>query len=285
MTVTDAASAGAAGPPPAGLAAIGVIVPVRDEEILLGASLHALLAAMSLPVVSELPVRVALVLDRCADRSGEIAAGFARRLRAGPRDHRLTVIESRAGNVGSARHAGAGAVLEDLDGIGPERIWLATTDADSRVPRQWLAHQAAQRAGRVEAWAGTVKVEDWTERAARCRPRFTTTTRGPPAGGATCTAPTWASAPPPTSRRAGSPHAHRRGSRAVAPPRRHRRPPGPRRHLPRDDQCPPPGPGAAGFRRRPRPVGAGTRRGSHEGRSTSPRRRPAGAGRLRPCPS
>jgi hypothetical protein len=48
------------------------------------------------------------------------------------------------------------------DGIPPESIWLATTDADSTVPGDWLTTQLAWRAAGADALAGTVAVSSWS---------------------------------------------------------------------------------------------------------------------------
>ena len=56
----------------------------------------------------------------------------------------------------------AATALGLLAGIDIADAWLATTDADSVVPANWLAHQVRiQRAG-LHAWAGTVQVSDWS---------------------------------------------------------------------------------------------------------------------------
>jgi hypothetical protein len=46
----------------------------------------------------------------------------------------------------------------------PVGVWLAGTDSDSRVPADWLSHQVHQYRRGVEGWAGTVVVDDWSER-------------------------------------------------------------------------------------------------------------------------
>jgi hypothetical protein len=171
MTATDGTSLGGK-TPPAQLAAFGVVVPVRDEELLLGGSLSALARALCRPELTGVAVRVVVVLDRCVDRSAQIADTAAAQVRASGPDRRLMVVEASAGNVGVARHAGFCAVLADLEGLGIESVWLASTDADSNVPGTWLSHQMTQRTQGIDAWAGTVSVEDWTDRPASLRASF-----------------------------------------------------------------------------------------------------------------
>lgn len=132
---------------------LGVVVPARDEAELLPDCLAALARAAAHPELAGVPVLVVVVADRCTDTTADVArAGGAR------------VLETGGGNVGDARHAGVLAVLAEArrTGIAAERVWVATTDADSRVPADWLALQAVGAASGVDAVVGTVAVTDWT---------------------------------------------------------------------------------------------------------------------------
>jgi glycosyltransferase involved in cell wall biosynthesis len=133
--------------------AVGIIVPVHNEEERIAACLEALRAACaSLP--SGLPARVAVVLDTCSDRSGAIARSYR-----GDEDE---VIEVSYRNVGRARHAGAECLLRQFNTIDRGKLWLATTDADSTVPSVWLQEQLALADAGVDGVAGTIRVEDWS---------------------------------------------------------------------------------------------------------------------------
>jgi glycosyltransferase involved in cell wall biosynthesis len=138
---------------------IGVVVPAHNEETLLPACLDALRSAASLV---DLPVHVVVVLDRCIDESSSI-------VRAVPD---ITVIELDAGNVGVARAVGTEFVLRSAGRTPPERIWLATTDADSTVPRDWLVAQRALANAGWEVVIGTVTVDDWSEHGREIAPRW-----------------------------------------------------------------------------------------------------------------
>ncbi|MQA32365.1 glycosyltransferase [Modestobacter roseus] len=132
---------------------LGVVVPARDEEELLPGCLAALAAAAAHPELSGVAVRVLVVTDGCTD--GTAAVGHA----AG-----VTVVPGAGRGVGAARDLGARTVLHAArqEGVPAGRVWLACTDADSRVPADWLVvHRAAAAAG-VDALAGTVTVEDWS---------------------------------------------------------------------------------------------------------------------------
>lgn len=134
---------------------IGVLVPARDEQELLPACLAALAVAAAAPELTGVAVAVVVVADGCTDATVEraVEAGVAVVARPGPQ-----------GNVGAARHAGALHLLADAarGRVPAERVWLASTDADSQVPADWLAlHRTAAEAG-LDAVLGTVAVADWS---------------------------------------------------------------------------------------------------------------------------
>ena len=129
------------------LDSVAVVVPARDEELTLPGCLQALHEARDAlhrhrPGIA---VSVLVVLDRCVDRSSAVVAEH-------PGIEALTV---RAGGVGAARAAGAAHVLErsvDLD-----RVWLASTDADSVVPPHWLLTQVDLTENGLDLVLGTVE--------------------------------------------------------------------------------------------------------------------------------
>lgn len=138
-----------------GVDLLGVVVPARDEAELLPACLAALATAADVPELAGTAVEVVVVADGCTD--GTVAVARA----AG-----VTVLESAdpAGNVGLARHRGARWLLAAAGRawVPADRVWLACTDADSRVPQDWLAvHRTAAGSG-VDAFVGTVAIDDWT---------------------------------------------------------------------------------------------------------------------------
>ncbi|MBT2547137.1 glycosyltransferase family 2 protein [Arthrobacter sp. ISL-65] len=138
---------------------VEVVMPVHDEEHHLGPALAALRAAAD-ALMGQRPstaVGITVVLDHCTDRSPAIAARFAGStagLNIGVR-----VLHRRFRNAGASRAAGVAAALGNretghlqdaghlespghLDSTGYlESTWLANTDADSRVPADWLVRQ------------------------------------------------------------------------------------------------------------------------------------------------
>ena len=130
--------------------AVGVVIPAHNEQELLPASLHSLAEAVGR---IEVPTRIVVALDRCTDRSAAIVAEFrAAGLPVRP------VSVPRPG-VGAARAAGVRALLASL---GVDGTWLASTDADSVVPPDWLARQLAHVRLGAEVVVGTVRVTDWS---------------------------------------------------------------------------------------------------------------------------
>lgn len=120
---------------------IAVIVPAHDEEAHLPACLSSIARARRDAALGGEPVAVVVVLDACRDGSRAIAAA-----------HGVDTVELQARCVGTARALGAERALA----LGAR--WLAFTDADGRVPPDWLSGQLALGA---DAVCGTVEVDDW----------------------------------------------------------------------------------------------------------------------------
>ncbi|MDX6570669.1 MAG: hypothetical protein QOH15_3247 [Gaiellales bacterium] len=137
------------------IGAVLIVVPAHDEELLLPRCLASLQRATGHPALARIQVRIALVLDRCSDWSGELAAPLLQ--------GSDLLLEQRDGNVGAARRLGARALLAAECGRPGSDVWIATTDADSRVPADWLARQVALADAGADAVAGTIAVDDWHE--------------------------------------------------------------------------------------------------------------------------
>src|ERR1700722_12041743 len=137
--------------------ALGVVVPVHDEAPLLGDALDALEAAFDQLRSAGIPSLLALVFDSCRDESVNVAQRWATGL---SRRTALTVsaTTSNARNVGVARRLGCAVVFEYFFDQRPEHIWIATTDADSRVPRMWIGEQIRHHERGIDGWAGRVAV-------------------------------------------------------------------------------------------------------------------------------
>jgi len=134
---------------------VGVVVPAKNEAGLILDCLDALAIAAAAVAV---PVAVAVVLDDCTDATPDLVAEGAARLGLD-----LHTREIRASSVGTARQLGMTATLARLGVAG---TWLATTDADSVVPADWLTRQLRYAQAGANVVAGTVGVKDWSERPA-----------------------------------------------------------------------------------------------------------------------
>ena len=122
---------------------IGILIPVHNEEALLGECLEAALIAAHHPGLLNERVQVLVVLDSCSDASAAIAETFA-----------VQRLEVQARNVGHVRGVGARYLLNQ------GARWISCTDADSRVAPDWLVAQLALNA---DAVCGTVTVDTWSE--------------------------------------------------------------------------------------------------------------------------
>jgi glycosyltransferase involved in cell wall biosynthesis len=131
-----------------------VVIPARNEEELVGACLRAVARAVAHThtVLGERAplIRVEFVADHCTDSTAVVARGF----------DGVRVLEratgAPVGNVGAARAAGVTAGLDQI--AGPrDRVWLAHTDADSRVPENWIVEQLAMAADGADLMVGTVR--------------------------------------------------------------------------------------------------------------------------------
>jgi len=137
---------------------IGVAVPAHDEQELLPACLAALAVAAARPGVP--PVRVVVVADGCSDSTVAVARAAG-----------VEVLEVALRNAGAARAYGLDTIAA-TSRVPLSGLWLATTDADSRVPQEWFVDQARWRDAGWDAVAGTVVVEDWSAHPPHAEQRF-----------------------------------------------------------------------------------------------------------------
>jgi hypothetical protein len=135
--------------------AFAVGIPARDEAERIVDMIDALTRAAS---NSPAPVHVAIAADHCRDDTEALARDALERGRAAFRS--ASVIPLVAGTAGAARHAACRAALRhaSVSCAAPERIWIATTDADSAVPDAWFTlHDAWARRG-AHGVAGLVEL-------------------------------------------------------------------------------------------------------------------------------
>ncbi|MFP7759973.1 glycosyltransferase [Marisediminicola sp. LYQ85] len=133
-----------------GIRSVAVVVPVRNEEALLGASLDAIDAAIDevrrSPTWRSVEIVIVVVLDDCTDGSASIA-----REREG-----VVVVEVSFRCVGAVRAHGTAHAL-GATRVHPAALWLAHTDGDSRVPREWITSQLDHAATGATVVLGSIR--------------------------------------------------------------------------------------------------------------------------------
>jgi len=141
-----------------------VAIPVRDEEDRIEACLDALLAQRDLSG-RRLPadaLGLVLLLNNCGDRTAAIARG---RLAASGAPFAVVnvALPPSQANAGFARRLALDLAALWLERAGRCDGVLLTTDADSRVPPQWLARKLAAIHAGCGAVAGRVTLEPTEE--------------------------------------------------------------------------------------------------------------------------
>ncbi len=111
-----------------------VVIPARDEQRLIARCLESVLTSSAQP-------RVIVVADRCVDQTAAVARCYPG----------VEVVEIHAGSVGIARAAGFSLATSE---------WIATTDADSVVPIDWLQSQLELADAGADVAVGTVRPGD-----------------------------------------------------------------------------------------------------------------------------
>lgn len=141
----------------ASLDAVAVVIPVHNEEQHVVRALEAVRAAVDFLKARRpgIDARVMVVLDACTDNSGFLARRFA------AADPRFIVMDAAFRCVGKSRRAGIEALWDgpcDAGSAVPaSRLWLANTDADSCVPRNWLVRQVALADAGADVVLGSVE--------------------------------------------------------------------------------------------------------------------------------
>ena len=129
--------------------AVGVVIPARNEEDSIVECLDSVIQALdAAPTVDS--SRIVVVADCCNDQT----ALLARRRLAG----RGSTIECSVASAGTARRLGAAQVQTHFAGRHPSEIWIANTDADSRVSIDWISHHLQLATRGFCAIAGIVRV-------------------------------------------------------------------------------------------------------------------------------
>ncbi len=135
----------------AAIARLLVAVPARDEDETIQACVDSIVRAGR---ATGLPFGVHVAADSCADATVDRLDALRTRYRE------LRVVEGAWGNAGAARRAAVASFLAGTPTCAspPSTIWLANTDADCLVPRDWLTSQL-RHAPSCDALAGIVELD------------------------------------------------------------------------------------------------------------------------------
>lgn len=129
--------------------AVHVVVPARDEAELLPRCLHSVERARRLlrTCRPHLLVDVTVVLDGCRDGTALVVEAA-----------RVGSLVVDLGVVGETRDAGVRQAVDVAadEGVAPDELWIACTDADSAVSPHWLVRQLGL-ADTVDLVVGTVE--------------------------------------------------------------------------------------------------------------------------------
>ena len=136
-------------------------IPVHNEEHLVSAALDSLDRAIDHVSDSRVSIGIVVVLDRCSDRSSDLASKWCSRTASIHETPHIEILEIEAGNVGSARRAGCQTLL---------REWSDGPPSTSGWPPPMLIQKCLgtgsrlsfrTRNGGVQVWVGAVNVRDW----------------------------------------------------------------------------------------------------------------------------
>ena len=126
-----------------------VVIPANNEQVLIGACLDSVHAARKHALVTlggRIDVRAVVVLDSCVDETERQITAV----------HDVQTLHARLARAGSARAAG---VAHARRGVATElgNTWIASTDADSRVPLDWITAMVRLADDGADVALGTVR--------------------------------------------------------------------------------------------------------------------------------
>lgn len=129
---------------------VGVVIPAQNEQSSIQRCIRSVVRACDASNRCG-NLWIAVVADRCTDQTSALAR---RELQC-----RGETIECAAGSPGAARRIGAAAVMHRFRNEDPRLVWLANTDADTRVPINWIITHLEHADGDASAVAGIVELD------------------------------------------------------------------------------------------------------------------------------
>ena len=146
-----------------------VVIPARNEAERIGACLRSVVTAAEQARRRTRRIGVVVVADGCTDRTVDIARSV---LSAQPL---WSVTECDLGNVALVRALGVAVGRTLLGSARTDRTWIANTDADTTVPREWLLQQMSAATRGLRAIVGVVDVTSFDGLPANARQHFAET--------------------------------------------------------------------------------------------------------------
>lgn len=133
---------------------VAVVIPACNEEERVVRCVESVAGAVHALLRAESDARVSVILaaDSCTDRTvGAAREAWAAASSVLNGHAELEVLEGTWASAGGARQAAANHALR----LGAD--WIASTDADTAVPQNWLSYQVERARTGVDAVLGTVE--------------------------------------------------------------------------------------------------------------------------------
>jgi Glycosyl transferase family 2 len=126
-----------------------VVIPANNEQAMIGPCLDAMLAARRHTLDTfggRIDVRAVVVLDSCVDATeAEITT-----------THDVRTVHARFACAGSARALGVAYARRGVD-TEPPQVWIASTDADSQIPVDWITTMVRCADRGADVTLGTIR--------------------------------------------------------------------------------------------------------------------------------
>jgi cellulose synthase/poly-beta-1,6-N-acetylglucosamine synthase-like glycosyltransferase len=143
---------------------VGIVVPAHNEADRIDRSLATVRRALEHACLQRVAIEIVVISDSSTDTTADRARQALRK--------QDSVLEIDRQNAGAARLAGFDLLLSASEGLPSETVWLATTDADTLVPRDWIMRQLRWWRRGADAVAGMVAPLSWWEQTSTVQQRY-----------------------------------------------------------------------------------------------------------------
>jgi hypothetical protein len=148
-------------PPPSACLKLSVVIPVRNEAESLTKTLASLAcqAGVSGAALDPASYEVLLLANNCTDETAEVVRCFARRTPNLALHVAEISLPPEIAHVGTARKLLMDEACRRLLSRDQYRGVITSTDGDTRVAPDWVAHTLAETAAGADAVGGRIRVE------------------------------------------------------------------------------------------------------------------------------